>query len=81
MTDLSNRLDDIVTELEQLNQTLTSFKPAPPPPRSPSDSPGRAYLSGRWHRRDGNVYGIVQAQPPLRLPEPHADDPGTSRPE
>jgi hypothetical protein len=82
MTDLSDQLDAVVAELEQLNHTLTSFKPPPPAtpqPRSTTDSPGRAYLSGRWHRRDGNVYGIVAAQPPLKLPElKRADDPRPS---
>jgi hypothetical protein len=75
----THQLDDIVSELEQLNRTLENFKPPPPPfaplPRS-NDIPNRLYLSGRWHRRDGNVYGIVAAQPPLKLPEPdRADDP------
>jgi hypothetical protein len=75
---MSDQLAAIIEQLQQLNQTLETFRPSPP--RS-SDVPGRAYLSGRWHRRDGNVYGIVQAQPKLVLGPPHADDPsGNLRP-
>lgn len=43
------------------------------------------WLAGHWPRRDGNSYGIVQAQPPIVEPSPdpevHADHPpGNLRP-
>ena len=34
------------------------------------------YISGRWPRRDGDTYGIVAPQPPIKIAEPaRADDP------
>jgi hypothetical protein len=56
---MDQQFDAIVRELERLNQTLDSLKPpsSPPPVRS-TDPPSRIYLSGRWHRRDGDGYGI-----------------------
>jgi hypothetical protein len=38
------------------------------------------YLSGRWHRRDGDVYGIVQRQPPIPVPDDADNPPGDLRP-
>lgn len=34
------------------------------------------YMSGRWHRRDGDTYANIPPQPPIKLAEPEsADDP------
>jgi hypothetical protein len=73
---LIKHLDRIAQILDTILQNTRQATPAPPAP-SPN-----LYLSGRWHRRDGDSYGIVQAQPKLKLPEPEsADDPsGDIRP-
>ena len=49
-------ISTLIKELDRLNATLESFKapPQPPPPIPPN-----LYLSGTWHRRDGDGYGIV----------------------
>jgi hypothetical protein len=50
----------LVEQLEHLNQTLESFQPPPMPlPMPLPAAPPTLYLSGRWHRRDGDGYGIV----------------------
>lgn len=33
-------------------------------------------MGGRWPRRDGDSYGIVQAQPPLAIPKDPLDGDG-----
>lgn len=38
------------------------------------------YMSGRWHRRDGDSYGIVQRQPKVPVPDNADDPPGDLRP-
>jgi hypothetical protein len=87
---IGTRLEAIAKELEHLNQILESFKTATQRETQAIEtqqaslaSAQRAFgtpgnlLSGRWHRRDGNVYGIVAAQPPLKLPEPRPPSMGT----
>lgn len=38
------------------------------------------FMSGRWHRRDGDTYGIVAPQPPIKEPSSADDPPGDLRP-
>jgi hypothetical protein len=54
-------LNAVTRALDRLSLVLEGFQAAPL--RAPDNSPSRIYMNGRWHRRDGNVYGIIQAQP------------------
>ena len=46
----------ILKELDRLNTILNSFKA---PPYTPPPTPPITYLTGRWHRRDADGYGIL----------------------
>ena len=50
-----------LSSLKTAQQTLASAAP-------------QRYLSGRWPLRDGDSYGIVSAQPPLKIAEPDGAD-------
>lgn len=45
-------------------------------------SGSNAFLSGRWRRRDGDIYGNIPPQPSTELAEPVSADnpPGNLRP-
>jgi hypothetical protein len=74
---LAKALAAITEQLERLNTTLDGFKPPPSPAVLPQPhGRGNDLLSGRWHRRDGDGYGIFP-----RPGEHHADHPpGNIRP-
>ena len=62
-----------LTRLGDLERAVMDHLWSAPQPQTPTSAP-IPYLSGRWHRRDGDSYGIVQAQPPIVLPEPDSAD-------
>jgi hypothetical protein len=66
---ISRRLGEIATELDRNGMVLrriaavlekieSGMRPTQPRP-DPGDPENRKFLSGRWHRRSGNIYGRV----------------------
>lgn len=80
---IGGRLQDIAAELSRLNEILEGFRASTQREMEAiqkhqgnlesarrSLTSNQLYMSGRWHRRDGNVYDTIAPQPAIPIGEP-----------
>ena len=84
---LDQRLKDITQELHNLHILIEGYVSSAKKDMQVAErvmgnlkaaqqslAPHQRFLSGRWPLRDGDSYGTVAAQPPIKLAEPEGAD-------